>query len=154
MLATKYNATLRFAMLHDQQSTATPCPCGSSKNYNDCCEPAIEGIKPAQTAEQLMRSRYTAFAVGMSDYLFNTTHPDHRQELSIELLNEQISMTTWNSLEIVDTEQGQEGDKEGQVSFIASFSSEEGDAQLHETSRFIRDNDHWYYVDGEIKLVQ
>ncbi|MCW8885969.1 MAG: YchJ family protein [Motiliproteus sp.] len=141
-------------MLHDHQATSTPCPCGSGKNYNQCCEPAIEGIKPASTAELLMRSRYTAFAIGRSDYLLKTTHPDHRQELSIELLDEQISMTTWSELEILETIQGSESDSTGVVSFIASFSSDEGEAQLHETSRFIRENEHWLYVDGEIKLVQ
>ncbi|MEH6625795.1 MAG: YchJ family protein [Motiliproteus sp.] len=141
-------------MLHDQLATATPCPCGSSKDYNQCCEAAIEGTSPSATAEQLMRSRYTAFAIGMSDYLFNSTHPDYRQELTIDLLDQYIHETTWTGLEIIDTEQGAEKDQQGTVTFVASFNNADNKAELHEKSRFIRENEHWYYLDGDTQVIE
>ena len=56
------------------------CPCDSGKEYKDCCKPVLSGESPAQTAEALMRSRYTAFAKGEVDYIFNSLHPDKREQ--------------------------------------------------------------------------
>uniref|UniRef100_UPI003563DCE8 YchJ family protein n=1 Tax=Desulfosarcina sp. TaxID=2027861 RepID=UPI003563DCE8 len=56
------------------------CPCGSGKDYEDCCGPLIKGDRVADTAEDLMRSRYTAHAKKNFDYIFETTHPSNRQE--------------------------------------------------------------------------
>ncbi|OMH36280.1 YchJ family protein [Motiliproteus sp. MSK22-1] len=139
-------------MLHDQKNTALSCPCGSRKSYNRCCEPAIEGSSPAKTAEQLMRSRYTAFALGMSDYIVDTTHPDYRKDLNTEILDQQNSDTTWLQLTILTVESGSEQDDYGRVSFVAEFSADGQKAQLHENSRFSRINGLWYYLDGEVKV--
>jgi len=138
-------------MLHDQDLNRK-CPCASGKPFSFCCEPAIEGYKSASTAEALMRSRYTAFALGMVDYLINTTASCHRNPDDAEILTEQMQATTWTGLEIISTSGGQADDDEGVVEFIASFEAADEAAELHETSNFRREQGQWVYVDGEVEI--
>jgi SEC-C motif-containing protein len=140
-------------MLTDTQDLDTLCPCGSKKPFAFCCEPAISGRKPAATAEALMRSRYTAFAIGAVDYLVQTTAASKRSPQDAELLAEQTQITTWTGLEIIDTEAGQKDDQSGVVEFKAAFESPEGNAVLHERSRFEREAGLWVYLDGEVELI-
>lgn len=140
-------------MLTDTQDLDTQCPCGSGKPFVFCCEPAISGRKPAATAEALMRSRYTAFAIGAVDYLVQTTAAAKRSPQDAELLAEQTQITTWTGLEIVTTEAGQKNDETGLVEFKAAFESPEGGAILHERSRFERESGLWVYLDGEVELT-
>jgi SEC-C motif-containing protein len=131
-------------MLTDTQDMDTQCPCGSGKPFVFCCEPAISGRKPAATAEALMRSRYTAFAIGAVDYLVQTTAAAKRSPQDAELLAEQTQVTT---------EAGQKNDETGLVEFKAVFESPEGGAILHERSRFERESGLWVYLDGEVELI-
>ncbi|GGK76421.1 YchJ family protein [Amphritea balenae] len=140
-------------MLHDHKDTTLTCPCGSNKPFSFCCEPAIEGHKPAKTAEALMRSRYTAFALGAVDYLINTTAEEHRNPEDAEVIDEQIKATTWTGLKIVATEAGSSSDNKGIVEFIARFETDEQIAELHERSNFRKENNHWYYVDGDVEIM-
>lgn len=140
-------------MLTDTQDLDTQCPCGSGKPFAFCCEPAISGRKPAATAEALMRSRYTAFAVGAIDYLVHTTAAAKRSPQDAELLAEQTQITTWTGLEILATEAGQKQDEDGIVEFKAAFDSPEGSAVLHERSRFQRESGQWVYLDGDVELL-
>lgn len=139
-------------MLHNHNDTTMTCPCGSNKPFAYCCEAAIEGHKPARTAEALMRSRYTAFALGAVDYLINTTAEEHRNPDDAELINEQMQATTWTGLKIVRTEQGSADDDTGIVEFIARFETDEQLGELCETSNFRKQNNRWYYVDGEVEI--
>lgn len=140
-------------MLTDDKDLDTRCPCGSGKSFSFCCEPAITGRKPAATAEALMRSRYTAFALGAVDYLINTTAARMRTPQDAELLTEQTQITTWTGLDIIDTQAGQKDDQSGIVEFKAAFESPEGNAILHERSRFERESGQWVYLDGEVELI-
>jgi SEC-C motif-containing protein len=140
-------------MLTDDKDLDTRCPCGSGKPFSFCCEPAITGRKPAATAEALMRSRYTAFALGAVDYLINTTAARMRTPQDAELLTEQTQITTWTGLDIIDTQAGQKDDQSGIVEFKAAFESPEGNAILHERSRFERESGQWVYLDGEVELI-
>lgn len=140
-------------MLTDDKDLDTRCPCGSGKPFSFCCEPAITGRKPAATAEALMRSRYTAFALGAVDYLINTTAARMRTPQDAELLTEQTQITTWTGLDIIDTQAGQKDDQSGIVEFKAAFESPEGNATLHERSRFERESGQWVYLDGEVELI-
>lgn len=139
-------------MLHNQNDTTMTCPCGSNKPFAFCCEPAIEGHKPARTAEALMRSRYTAFALGAVDYLINTTAEEHRNPDDAELISEQIKVTTWIGLKIISTEQGRHDDERGTVEFVARFETDEEIGELCEKSNFRQEGGHWYYVDGEVEI--
>ena len=86
------------------------CPCGSKKQYQYCCGMYLSGKKNPETAEKLMRSRYTAFCQGNIDYLIATLHPDRRQSDDRAELAESIKNTTWLSLTIIDTNKGKKND--------------------------------------------
>lgn len=119
------------------------CPCGSHKNYSDCCGPYVAGEKTAPSAEALMRSRYCAYVQGAADYLLRTWHPSSRPiELALD------DQTRWQGLSIVTTEKGLQGDVKGMVEFIARFIGTDGEQRLHERSRFVFESGAWLYVDG------
>lgn len=123
--------------------SAASCPCGSGLGYEDCCGPVHSGA-PAETAEALMRSRYSAFALGLPAYLLASWHPTTRPA-ALEL----DADATWRRLQIVDTVAGRPGDETGLVEFRASYRDAAGAGLLHERSRFVRDSGHWRYLDGE-----
>lgn len=128
------------------------CLCGSDDPYIKCCGPYISGVTPAPTAEALMRSRYSAFALGAIDYLIDTLAPEKRVANELQVLSEEIRLTEWLKLEIINAQGGSETESEGQVEFNAYFKTPETEGCLHELSNFRKENGHWYYVDGEVSL--
>lgn len=140
-------------MLQDQKSTDQICPCGSDKPFNYCCAPAINGSRPAATAEALMRSRYSAFSIGAVDYLIDTTAPEKRRDDDATLLSEQVQFTVWTGLTILHTQDGGATDNTGSVTFEARFETPEENGTLREYSRFRREQGRWYYVDGDVELM-
>ena len=119
------------------------CPCGSGREYGACCGPTHEGA-PAPTAEALMRSRFSAFARGLPEYVLASWHPSTRPA-SLEL----DEHTVWRRLQIVDTVAGGPDDDEGFVEFRASYRDPDGGGLLHERSRFVRVAGRWAYLDGD-----
>jgi SEC-C motif-containing protein len=122
---------------------ARACPCLSGLPYSECCEPLHTGAATAATAERLMRSRYSAFAVGDAAYLRTTWHPSTRPA-KLELDTSQ----RWYRLEILARSRGGMLDSEGTVEFRANFRAEGAAGEQHETSRFVRENGRWFYVDA------
>lgn len=122
-----------------------PCPCGSGETYHACCGRFIEGDAQAQTAEQLMRSRYTAYTLGNGDWLRETWHPATRR--SDPGLEPGIK---WLGLRIIATELGAVGDTKGVVELVARYKIQGRAHRLHERSRFRRREGRWYYVDGDL----
>ena len=92
-----------------------------------------------------MRSRYSAFALGLDGYLLASWHSSTRPA-RLELDPE----TVWRRLQIVDTVAGGEADETGFVEFRASYRDASGAGLLHERSRFVRVDGTWTYVDGDI----
>jgi len=130
------------------------CYCGSGREWESCCGPLISGEKPAETAEALMRSRYSAYAVGAIDYLGETLHPEHRADWDPDATAKWAEQSDWTGLEIRATERGGPDDQEGIVEFVALF-SENGQPKQHiERSRFRRHEGRWYYVDGDTPKPQ
>ncbi|MGW0245022.1 YchJ family protein [Nocardia goodfellowii] len=122
------------------------CPCRRGEPFGECCGPLLAGERPAPTAEALMRSRYTAFAVGDTGYLKRSWHSGNRpEELDLD------PGQRWLFLEIVRTERGGPFDDTGLVEFIAHYRADGGRGQLHEVSRFVRENGAWVYLDGVIE---
>jgi SEC-C motif-containing protein len=125
------------------------CPCGSGADYSGCCEPLHHG-SPAVTAEALMRSRFSAFALRSTNprldgYLLASWHPSTRPA-TLEL----DDGTVWRRLQIVDIVAGGADDETGVVEFRASYRGDDGTAGvLHERSRFVRVDGLWRYLDGE-----
>ena len=92
-----------------------------------------------------MRSRFSAFALGLPAYLLDSWHPTTRPA-SLDL----DDGTVWRRLQIVDTVAGGPLDDDGIVEFRASFRSPDGGGMLHERSRFARVDGRWHYVDGDV----
>lgn len=126
------------------------CPCGSTQELAECCEPYIKGEKPAPTAEALMRSRYTSYTLESVDYIAETHHKDGREDVDKEAALQWAQQAEWLGLEIVDTVDGGEGDDEGVVEFIANFGLQGKVQAHHERSNFKKEDGKWYYVDGEM----
>jgi SEC-C motif-containing protein len=120
------------------------CPCGSGNPYHRCCQPYIELISAAPTAEALMRSRYAAFVLLNEDYLRYSWHPDFCPK-NIHLDED----TRWLGLKIVSTVAGNTDDATGEVEFVARSKLNGKASRLHENSRFSRYEDHWVYLDGK-----
>ncbi|CAN5115822.1 hypothetical protein BH11ACT4_BH11ACT4_16650 [soil metagenome] len=90
-----------------------------------------------------MRSRYTAYARGLPDYLLATWHPSTRpQHLTLDPL------VRWYRLDILSRSRGGLLDSEGTVEFRASYRAPGGSGSQHETSRFVREGGKWFYVDA------
>ena len=121
------------------------CPCGSNFPYTDCCGPLIRGTSFADTAEDLMRSRYTAFTQKNWEYLVLTSHPEEKKEVA-RLESSLVDQgAEWKKLEIVGTRKGGREDNEGQVDFIAHYIKDGTPQTLRESSRFYKINGHWVY---------
>jgi SEC-C motif domain protein len=128
------------------------CPCGRPSSYEGCCERFIRGWEPAPTAEDLMRSRFTAYALGEVDYLLETHHPDHRPDRS-EIAS-WAKRARFTALDVLKTEAGAAGDAKGVVEFIAYFEEDGVKREHHERSRFERLDDRWYYVDASAPMTR
>ncbi|KQQ49682.1 YchJ family protein [Plantibacter sp. Leaf314] len=122
------------------------CPCLSGETYGACCGRLHRGEAAAATAEALMRSRFSAFAVGDAGYLLRTWHPSTRPA-ALEL----DDTLRWYRLDILATARGGLLDTEGMVEFVAhhKIPGVRGSAgSQHERSRFSKDTGAWTYVDG------
>lgn len=118
------------------------CPCGSGRDLDACCGPLVDDGVPAETAEQLMRSRYTAFVLGRPEHLWRTWHPRTRPD-EVEL-----PPVEWTGLTVVHVESGGTDDSSGVVGFEAAFTGADGPDVLRELSRFERRGGRWVYVEG------
>jgi len=130
------------------KSTAnTPCPCGNPAGYKPCCGRLHDGHL-ATTAEQLMRARYSAYLLKREDFLLASWHAESRPaSLS---LSAQLPPPTWLGLEI--RQHHDIDDNHASVEFVARYRLGGGRAQRqHETSRFVREDGRWYYLDGHLK---
>jgi SEC-C motif-containing protein len=126
---------------HDQS-----CPCGSGAPFTDCCEPIINGVRESQTAEELMRARYAAFATGAIDFIVASTHSRTRPEIVIQDIREWSQTSTWQGLQIIETKTAE--DEKAHVSFEARF-TQAGKDQIHkEKALFEREQGKWRFVTG------
>ncbi|MCG5493240.1 YchJ family protein [Ectothiorhodospira variabilis] len=129
---------------HPPRADNAPCPCGAGLHRERCCGPFLDGTSLPPTAEALMRSRYTAFVEGRTDYLLDTWLPRTRPPLLDLEPNQQ-----WLGLSIRATSAGGVGDERGEVEFVARSRIAGRGIRLHERSRFQRVDGRWYYVDGD-----
>ena len=128
-----------------------PCPCTSKKPYDRCCGPFHTGAAVPETAEQLMRSRFSAYALTKVDYLISTRPEAKRADEDRAELEQYCKSVNCVSLKIVGKEKGGKADETGLVTFHASIQAN-GRRSLHiETSSFARERGNWVYVDGVVK---
>lgn len=124
-----------------------PCPCGTGARLDACCGRYHAGPLHLQapTAEALMRSRYSAFVLDLTDYLLATWHPSTRPSR----LEANEPRLKWLGLEVrrhavVDAEHAT-------VEFVARSKLAGRARRLHEISRFVREDGHWFYIDGDLR---
>lgn len=122
------------------------CPCGSGQTYGECCGPLhrgrAAGEPTAPTAERLMRSRYSAFAVGHHAYLDATWHLPTREDLTAD------DTLQWRRLDVLHASGGGPDDDAGTVQFVAHFwdPSMNEFGQVAELSAFVREHGQWFYT--------
>ena len=122
------------------------CLCHSGATYAECCGPCHLDHANAKTAQQLMRSRYVAYALKLEEYLLNTWHRSTRPAN----LNLARDATQWIKLKIVVTEEGTQEDSEGRVGFEARYRMNGRAGKLRELSSFTKEDGLWYYVSGGV----
>ena len=127
-----------------QTNTAT-CPCGSNKSYADCCGLYLDDNVIAPTAETLMRSRYTAYTLLRENYVLSTWHSSTRPA---QLGLTEDASSKWLGLDVKRLEQ-QDVDH-AIVEFVAKYKTNGRAFRLHETSRFVREDGCWFYIDGDL----
>lgn len=120
------------------------CPCGSGRPYAACCGP-LHGGTPAATAEALMRSRYSAYVLGLETYLLATWHSSTRPE-RLDLAAEPAPK--WLGLEV--RRHAPADAAHAEVEFVARYRVGGRGQRLRETSRFVREDGAWFYVDGDV----
>lgn len=122
-----------------------PCPCGSGRDATECCLPVIRGERAAATAEELMRSRYTAFTTGDVDWIMASHHPDTVDEIDRDEVEQWSASSEWLGLKIRDTEAGGPDDDEGTVTFRARYKVQSQQVDHVEKAHFARDGREWRF---------
>lgn len=123
------------------------CPCGSGTAFDTCCEPIIKGTRQSETAEQLMRARYSAFVTGEMDFIVSSTHSRTRKEVDMNFIRDWSQNSTWNGLEIFETKELSEN--KASVSFEARYTQNDQEQHHREKSVFEREDGEWKFVTGD-----
>ena len=126
-----------------RKKTPVPCPCGSGRAFDECCGPFLSGAAAAPTPESLMRSRYTAYAVGDDAYVLATWDEATRPAV---LFEEGEARPKWILLRVTDAKPVAEGADTGEVTFTATARTSQGAMRLSERSLFQRKDGRWFYV--------
>lgn len=134
-------------------SAQRTCPCGSGRSYGDCCGPFHRGEQSPDTPVELMRSRYSAYALGLIRYVVDTTDPDggaweadmQAWRRSIRSFHKQMEFV---GVDVLDDQV--DGDR-GEVRFRARLKMGESDATFVERSEFVRRDGRWLYSDGDLE---
>ncbi len=147
--------------LTTMQSNQT-CFCGTDLPFEVCCQPLINQNKLPQTPEQLMRSRFSAYATEQYQYIFDTYAKQSQIELSVEDIQNSGADSHWFAL-VIYTSSMLENEKEQFVEFSAFYIADNGLYEMREKSRFLLEdvskaikgqkqdnNKQWRYVDGDI----
>ncbi len=143
---TYYSSTAVLRLYHFMRrppSTDSGCPCGSGIAFDACCGVSLSGRSPAPTAEALMRSRYVAYTRRDDAYLLATWHSGTRPA-SLDLATDTV--TRWIGLDVKRFEVT--GPDSALVEFVARYKIGGRAQRMHETSRFVREQGRWFYVEA------
>ena len=124
------------------------CPCGSGIALDDCCGKWHQG-QPAPSAEWLMRSRYSAYTLGLIDYLVATTLPAQQAALDRDSMRAWSLGSTWLGLEVEGSELI---DTHAFVTFTARWHDGDGEHRHRERSAFVQQAGRWYFIDPTVPL--
>ncbi len=130
------------------------CPCGSKKEFSSCCLPVIRGDIKASSPEQLMRSRYSAYAEKSPHYIYNSYAKSSKKNQSIDDISSWANETVWLHLEINSSSPFEETFTTNQilptVNFVAYYRHDQKLFKMSENSRFILEDQQWRYMDGDV----
>ncbi|WP_299253118.1 YchJ family metal-binding protein [uncultured Aquimarina sp.] len=122
------------------------CYCGRSQTYDTCCGSIHKEMTQALSAEDLMRSRYSAFVLANGDYLMKSHHRSTRPIKEKKSIINWAKSVKWIKLEILDKTKGLEFDEEGTVAFKAFYFENGALEVIHENSRFVKEDGRWVYL--------
>lgn len=97
-----------------------------------------------------MRARYSAYVFAQMDFIFESTHPDHRTGYDHAGTKEWAETAEWQGLEIISTTRGEADDSIGEVEFIARFTEKGAARTHHEAGQFKRKDGNWYFTEGQM----
>lgn len=124
------------------------CKCGKALELELCCQPFLDKRRLPDTAEALMRSRFSAYCLGFFQYILDTYHHTTRPNCSAHELQQSVNNLRWLFLDVINT--GIQGEYQF-VEFKAYLSEQSQIHCIHEVSRFVCENEQWLYIDGEFK---
>jgi SEC-C motif-containing protein len=124
------------------------CPCGKGESLETCCGPVLTGKALPDTAEALMRARYTAYATGDIDFILSSHDPATAGEVDRNNTETWSKGAEWLGLEITGTEAGQPSDDEGTVEFVARYKMRGVTIDHRERAMFKKHGSRWVFVDG------
>ena len=127
-----------------------PCPCKSGKTFGECCGPIIAGTVKAETAEALMRARYSSYVTGDVEFLRTSATAAGQAEFDEKSSRTWSRVAEWHGLEIIRTEAGGPGDANGVVEFRALYTANGEFCNHHEVAQFEKELDGWKFSDGEL----
>jgi SEC-C motif-containing protein len=126
------------------------CACGSQLSFEKCCEPFITGKTQPETAEALMRSRYTAYTLGKVEYIQKTLASESQSSFDLDGARQWAASAEWLSLKILSVKKGLATDSKGTVEFTATFKEDGKTLEHHEVSEFRKNKQgNWVFVDGD-----
>lgn len=122
------------------------CYCGHNKPYKSCCEVFHLNHGKTETAQQLMRSRYSAFVLANGNYLMETHHSSTRPISEKKDIVDWAKSVQWIRLEVLEANSGLKDNTKGTVTFNAYFYEQGKIDVIHEKSAFVKENNQWYYL--------
>ena len=125
------------------------CHCGKGESFKTCCGPFLAREKKASSADELMRTRYSAFVEGDIDYIMDTHDPDTVGQIDRDSTEAWAKESDWISMEILDTERGEGEDNFGRVDFCATYKLKGSKVEHRESATFRQHNGVWMFTDGE-----
>ncbi len=147
------------------------CPCRISSKlsfltapvaYSDCCQPYHDALNnsddnvndiKAESAERLMRTRYSAFVLQKADYIVKTTVQAQQALLDVDAIEKWARETNWAGLEIV-SHTAKLGKRHAQVEFKAFYTKPDGQqAAHHELSSFVKIDGRWFFLDPTVDMT-
>lgn len=127
------------------------CPCGSGNLLDGCCGRYHAGT-PAPCAEALMRSRYSAYVLGLVDYLLDTTLPVQKGSLDRDAISQWSAQSTWLGLDVESAELLGGKPEHAFVTFTARWHDTGGEHSHRERSAFVQSGGRWYFIDPTVQL--
>ena len=134
--------------MSEPRPTDLNCPCGSGNALGECCGRYHAGMA-APSAELLMRSRYSAYTLGLIDYLVATTLPAQQAALDRDSMRAWSLGSTWLGLEVEGSELI---DTHAFVTFTARWHDGDGEHSHRERSAFVQQDGRWYFIDPTAPL--